>query len=213
MRRRAALTAMTVAEYFRDRGRRVLLLVDSLTRTAEAHREIAVAAGEAAEMRGHPPSLVPLLAGLAERAGPGGPGQGDITAVFSVLVAGSDMEEPVADILRGQLDGHVVLSRAIAEAGRFPAVDVLRSVSRALPAAASAAENALIGEARGLLAVWDRAELMVTSGLYERGSDQEVDRAAAIVPRLHEAFRGIGAPDVDGAFRALAGALGRGAPP
>lgn len=136
-RRRCALAAMTVAEHFRDAGRHVLLLADSITRFAEAHREVAVAAGEMPALRGFPPSTANQIMRLAERAGPGLPGAGDITAVFSVLVAGSDMEEPIADILRGVLDGHVVLSREIAERGRFPAIDVLRSVSRSLPEAAS----------------------------------------------------------------------------
>ncbi|MEL6588132.1 MAG: FliI/YscN family ATPase, partial [Pseudomonadota bacterium] len=180
LRRRAALSAMTIAEYFRDKGLRVVFLLDSVTRLAEAHREIATAAGEAAELRGHPASLTPLLARLAERAGPGVGSQGDITAIFSVLVAGSDMEEPVADIVRGQLDGHVVLSREIAEAGRFPAVDVLRSVSRSLPTVASAQENALISEVRRLLSVHDRSDLMVSSGLYERGSNADIDRAMSL---------------------------------
>lgn len=115
----------------------MLLLADSITRFAEAHREVAVAAGEMPALRGFPPSTANQIMRLAERAGPGLPGAGDITAVFSVLVAGSDMEEPIADILRGVLDGHVVLSREIAERGRFPAIDVLRSVSRSLPEAAS----------------------------------------------------------------------------
>ncbi len=106
-RRRAALAAMTVAEHFRDRGLQVLLLIDSITRFAEAHREVALAGGEAASLRGYPPSTAHMIMALAERAGPGAGEAGDITAIFSVLVAGSDMEEPVADILRGVLDGHV----------------------------------------------------------------------------------------------------------
>ncbi|MCH5375496.1 MAG: flagellum-specific ATP synthase FliI, partial [Planctomycetes bacterium] len=122
-RRRCAWAAMTVAEHFRDAGRNVLFLADSVTRFAEAHREISVAAGEAPALRGYPPSVTPLITALCERAGPGAPGQGFITAVFSVLVAGSDMDEPVADILRGVLDGHIVLNRDIAERGRFPAID------------------------------------------------------------------------------------------
>ncbi|CTQ33229.1 FliI/YscN family ATPase [Jannaschia rubra] len=209
MRRRCAFTALAVAEHFRDRGRRVLFLCDSLTRLAEAHREVATAAGEEASLRGHPPSLTPLLASLCERAGPGEGAQGDITAVFTVLVAGSDMEEPVADIVRGQLDGHVVLSREIAEAGRFPAVDVLRSVSRSLPGCAAAEENVLIGEVRKILGVHDRTDLMVTSGLYERGSNPEVDRATALVPRLNEVFTARGLTRPSDGFRLLAGLLGR----
>jgi flagellum-specific ATP synthase len=193
VRRRAAFAAMAVAEHFRDDGRRVLFLADSVTRFAEAHREVALAAGETAAMRGHPPSLSQAIMGLAERAGPGLPGQGAITAIFSVLVAGSDMEEPVADILRGVLDGHVVLDRKIAERGRFPAVDLLRSVSRSLPEAALSEENALIAETRQVLGAWDRAEMMVQAGLYAAGSDAAVDRAIRLWPAL-DAFLAENAP-------------------
>jgi flagellum-specific ATP synthase len=184
VRRRCAWSAMAVAEYFRDRGRHVLLLLDSVTRFAEAHRDIALALGEPSGTGGFPPSTGQLIMSLAERAGPGGDGAGDITTVFSVLVAGSDMDGYVADTLRGVLDGHVVLDRRIAERGRFPAVDLLRSVSRALPGAATAEENALITAARRHLGAWDRAEMMVQAGLYQTGADAEVDRAVALFPRL-----------------------------
>jgi flagellum-specific ATP synthase len=184
LRRSCALTAMAVAEHFRDQGLQVLLLVDSVTRFAEAHREVALAGGEEASLRGFPPSLSQAIMGLAERAGPGPEGAGDITAVFSVLVAGSDMEEPVADILRGVLDGHVVMDRRIAERGRFPAIDLLRSVSRSLPEAADEEENALISEARRLLGAYDRAELMIQAGLYAAGSDPVIDRAIKLWPGL-----------------------------
>lgn len=208
-RRRCALTAMAVAEHFRDQGLHVLLLADSITRFAEAHREVAIAAGEKAELRGFPPSLNQAIMGLAERAGPGPEHAGDITAVFSVLVAGSDMEEPVADILRGVLDGHVVLDRKIAERGRFPAIDLLRSVSRSLPEAASFEENALIGEARRLLGAWDRAELMIQAGLYSKGSDPVIDTAMQVWPAL-DSFLSEDAPadGVAGSFRRLATVLG-----
>ncbi|MCV2867051.1 FliI/YscN family ATPase [Defluviimonas sp. WL0002] len=194
MRRRCAWSAMAVAEHFRDRGLQVLLLTDSVTRFADAHREIALSAGEPPSFRGYPPSLAQTVMALAERAGPGGPGQGDITAIFTVLVAGADMDEPVADLLRGVLDGHVVLDRAIAERGRFPAIDLLRSVSRSLPGAASADENALIGKARRLLGAYARAELMIQSGLYVSGSDAEVDAAIRAWPAL-DAFLGEAAPE------------------
>lgn len=183
-RRRCAWTAMAVAEHFRDQGRRVLLLADSITRFAEAHREVALAAGEPASLRGHPPSAAHEIMSLAERAGPGIDGIGAITAIFTVLVAGSDMEEPVADILRGVLDGHVIMDRAIAERGRFPAIDVLRSVSRSLPGAASPEENMRIAEARRLLGAYDRAEMMIRAGLYETGTDPLVDRAIRLWPEL-----------------------------
>lgn len=183
-RRRCALTALTVAEHFRDRGQHVLLLADSVTRFAEAHCEVAVAAGEPAALRGYPASLGHAIMALAERAGPGAEGKGDITAVFSVLVAGSDMDEPVADILRGVLDGHVVMDRKIAERGRYPAIDLLRSVSRSLPEAATPEENSLIADARKVLGAYDRAELMIQAGLYTKGSDPLVDRAIRLWPVL-----------------------------
>ena len=162
----------------------MLLLIDSVTRFAEAHREVALAAGEEASLRGYPPSTSHAIMGLAERAGPGAGSAGDITAVFSVLVAGSDMEEPVADIIRGTLDGHVVLDRKIAERGRYPAIDLLRSVSRSLPGAASETENALIADARRVLGAYDRAEMMIQAGLYMAGSDPAVDRAIRLWPKL-----------------------------
>ncbi|MFN4154139.1 MAG: FliI/YscN family ATPase [Paracoccaceae bacterium] len=204
LRRRCALTAITVAEHFRDKGLNVLFLADSITRFAEAHREIALSAGEPPSLRGYPPSLQHAIMALAERAGPGAEGQGDITAVFTVLVAGSDMEEPVADILRGVLDGHVVLDRRIAERGRFPAVDLLRSVSRSLPFVASDAENALIARTRCLLSAWDRAEMMVQAGLYQKGSDPLVDQAIRLWPGL-DRFLAEDAPEdgVDGSFARL----------
>ena len=206
-RRKALLTAMSVAERFRDAGRHVLLLADSITRFAEAHREVALSAGEAASLRGFPPSLPHLIAALVERAGPGTDTQGDITAIFSVLVPGSDMEEPVADMLRGVLDGHVVLDREIAERGRFPAVDVLRSVSRSLPDAASGEENAMISLARRRLGAYAKNALMVQAGLYQAGTDPELDAAIEAWPRL-DAFIGQSAHDgVEASFQALGEAL------
>lgn len=183
-RRKSAWTAMGVAEYFRNQGKQVLLLMDSVTRFAEAHREIALANGEPPTLGGYPPSLAHEIMRLCERAGPGEDGQGDITAVFSVLVAGSDMDNPVADILRGVLDGHVVLDREIAERGRYPAINLVKSVSRSLPDAATDAENQLINRAREMLAVYDRSELMIQSGLYTRGSNTQIDKAISIWPQL-----------------------------
>lgn len=206
-RRRCAWAAMTVAEYFRDQGKHVLFLADSITRFAEAHREIALSAGESPSYRGFPPSTSQMIMSLAERSGPGAIGSGDITAIFSVLVAGSDMEEPVADILRGVLDGHVVLDRAIAERGRFPAVDVLRSVSRSLPNAASAAENEQISRARSLLGTYAESELMIRAGLYAPGSDQRLDEAVRIYPAL-DAFFARSSPNARQSFALLAEALG-----
>lgn len=184
VRRKCAWAAMAVAEHFRDAGKQVLLIVDSVTRFCEAHREVAVAGGENANLRGFPASTGPAIAALCERAGPGTGTTGDITAIFSVLVAGSDMDEPVADMLRGVLDGHVVLDRAIAERGRFPAINLLRSVSRSLPDAASAQENKLISDARALLGSYERAELMIQAGLYTAGSDRNIDAAITAYPLL-----------------------------
>ncbi len=208
LRRRCAWAAMAVAEHFRDQGLQVLFLADSVTRFAEAHREIALAAGEEASLRGYPPSVSHAIMSLAERSGPGPEGSGDITAVFSVLVPGSDMDEPVADILRGVLDGHVVMDRRIAERGRYPAIDLLRSVSRSLPDAATADENLLISDARRLLGAWDRAELMVQAGLYVKGSDPQVDQAIKVWPAL-DAFLAEAAPatGIAGSFARLAASL------
>ena len=186
-RRRCAWSAMTVAEYFRAQGKNVLLLADSMTRFADAHREVASAAGELPVLRGYPTSVSPMLMSLCERAGPGPEGQGHITGLFSVLVPGEDMDEPISDILRGTLDGHIILGRDIAARGRFPAIDVLQSVSRSLPGAASDAENALLSEARRLLSVYDTNAAMIRAGLYSKGTDAEIDRAIAFWPEA-EAF-------------------------
>nr|WP_095588021.1 FliI/YscN family ATPase [Actibacterium ureilyticum] len=207
VRRRAAWAAMTVAEYFRDCGQHVLFMADSVTRFAEAHRELALVAGEAASLRGYPPSTAQKITSLAERAGPGADGQGDITAIFSVLVAGSDMEEPVADTLRGVLDGHVVLEREIAERGRFPAIDLSRSVSRSLPHAATEAENKLLARARHLLGRYERAEMMIQSGLYSGGTDAEIDAAIALWPKLEGFLSKTDASGCAESFAALAQCL------
>ena len=207
LKRRAAWSAMAVAEYFRDRGEHVLLIVDSLTRMAEAHREVALTAGEPASLRAFPPSTGGLIAALAERAGPGTGAQGDITAVFSVLVAGSDMDEPVADMTRGVLDGHIVLDREIAERGRFPAIDVRRSVSRSLPDAATTHENTLLALTRRVLGTYEAGAPMVQAGLYSPGADPDLDAALHIWPKLDEMFSRTGVPSIAEAFAELAAAL------
>ncbi len=188
VKRRAAWVAMAVAEYFRDQGKHVLLLMDSITRFAEAHREVALTAGEAPSLRAFPPSTANLIASLAERAGPGPEGAGDITAIFSVLVAGSDMEEPIADITRGVLDGHIILEREIAESGRFPAIDITRSVSRCLPASATAEENVTISAAKKTLSIFEKAAPMIHTGLYAKGSSEEIDEAILMNPKLELFF-------------------------
>ncbi len=194
-RRRCAWAAMTVAEFFRDQGKQVLFLADSITRFAEAHREVAAVSGEAPALRGFPPSVSPMITGLCERAGPGTGDQGDITAILSVLVAGSDMDEPVADIMRGVLDGHFVLSREIAERGRYPAIDVLKSVSRCLPAAATPAQNALIRDVRKLVGSYEQSEVMIRAGLYVAGSDPVLDQAVRFWPEFEDF---LASPEQDG---------------
>lgn len=202
-RRRCAWSAMSVAEYLRDQGLNVLFLADSVTRFAEAHREIAVAMGESPSLRGFPPSVTPLIAGLCERAGPGTADQGNITAVLSVLVAGSDMDEPVADILRGVLDGHIVLSREIAERGRFPAIDLSRSVSRSLPGAATEDENRMIAEARKLVASYEQSEVMIKAGLYSEGADPLLDQAVRVHEELDTFFAKAEPDGIEGSFNRL----------
>ncbi|MFK7942052.1 MAG: FliI/YscN family ATPase [Paracoccaceae bacterium] len=179
VKRRAAQLCMETAEFFRDEGRQVLCLFDSVTRFAEAHREVALAAGEPPALRAFPPSTVQAISALCERAGPGAEGtKGDITAIFTVLVAGSDMDEPVADMVRGVLDGHVVLDRAIAERGRFPAINVRRSVSRSAPEAWTGdGEDALVAHARRLIASYEEASPMIQAGLYVAGADPVLDEA------------------------------------
>lgn len=208
VRRRAAWVGMAVAEYFRDRGSHVLFLMDSVTRFAEAHREISSSAGEAATMAGFPPSTSQELMALSERAGPGAEGTGDITGVFSVLVQGSNMEGPIADVMRGVLDGHIVLDRKIAERGRFPAIDVLRSVSRSLPAAATADELAVLKRARALLSAYSEAELMIQAGLYTTGSDPTIDAAILARPKLEVLFSQRNISSINTSFEQLAACFG-----
>lgn len=212
LRRRCAWTAMAVAEYFRDLGHSVMFFADSVTRFAEAHREVALMMGEAGSLRGYPPSTASAITELCERAGPGPQGAGDITAIFNVLVAGSDMEEPIADIIRGVLDGHIVLDRLIAERGRFPAIDLLRSVSRSLPHAASEVENALIATARRRLGVYERNQMMIQAGLYTAGSDAEIDAAIACWPLLDAYITESEARDTAHSFERLADCLRPGDP-
>lgn len=203
VKRRAALLTMATAEHFRNQGKHVLCLFDSVTRFAEAHREIALAAGETPALRAFPPSTTPAIAGLCERAGPGAAGDagGDITAVFTVLVAGSDMDEPVADMVRGILDGHVVLDREIAERGRFPAIDLRRSVSRSAPAAWSADETQLALRARQIIATYEEQAPMIQVGLYTPGADARLDEAVRLWPAL-DGFVGAPSPALGAGGRA-----------
>jgi flagellum-specific ATP synthase len=149
-----------------------------------AQREIGLASGETPATKGYPPTAFAELPRLLERAGPGRPGEGAITGLFTVLVDGDDHNEPIADAVRGILDGHIVMRRAIAERGRYPAIDILKSVSRTLPHAHSAGENALRVEARKLLSTYADMEEMVRLGAYKTGSSAEVDRAVALSPQI-----------------------------
>ena len=193
MRREAAYAAMTIAEHFRDQGKNVLLLMDSVTRFCLALREIGLSAGEPPATRGYPPSVFAELPRLLERAGPGSeqPDRptGHITGLFTVLVEGDDHDEPVADAVRGILDGHVILDRRIGEGGRYPAVDVLRSLSRAVPGCNSEAENALTRRARAILALHAEMADLVRLGAYKSGGDPAVDEAVAATPRIEALLR------------------------
>lgn len=193
LRREAAYAAMTVAEHFRDQGKNVLLLMDSVTRFCLALREIGLATGEPPATRGFPPSVFAELPRLLERAGPGPeqPGRkaGHITALFTVLVEGDDHDEPVADAVRGILDGHVILDRRIGEGGRYPAVDVLRSLSRTVPGCNNDAENAIARRARKILALHGDMADLVRLGAYKAGSDPAVDEALEVMPRLEDVLR------------------------
>lgn len=209
LRRQAAWTTLAVAEHFRDEGLDVLCLMDSVTRFAMAQREIGLATGEPPATKGYTPTVFAELPRLLERAGPGTPGQGAITGLFTVLVDGDDHNEPVADAVRGILDGHVVITRKIAERGRYPAIDVLRSVSRTLPQCLEPQDNATRLAARAELATWKDMEEMVRLGAYRAGANAEVDRAVALAPRIEallnqdKRIRSFAAED----FAALSGIL------
>ncbi|HXW70453.1 MAG TPA: flagellar protein export ATPase FliI [Methylocella sp.] len=188
MRRLAPKTAMTIAEYFRSQGQSVLLIIDSITRFAHAARDVAMASGELPVARGYTPSVFGDLPKLLERAGPGEEGQGTITGVFSVLVDGDDVNDPVADTIRGILDGHIVLDRTIAEQGRYPAINVLRSISRLAPSAWTIEQNDLVARLRALIARYEDTGDLRLMGGYRQGGDAELDQAIAIVPKIYAAL-------------------------
>jgi type III secretion protein N (ATPase) len=186
-RLRAAQVATAYAEHFRDQGARVMLLVDSVTRFARAQREVGLAAGEPPARRGYPPSVFAMLPRLLERSGQGT--RGSITAIYTVLVEGGDMDEPIADEVRGVLDGHVVLDRAIAARGRYPAVDVTVSLSRVMDMVVGAEHKAAARRLRSLLATYEAKRDLVTLGAYAKGSDKELDEALARMPRIEQLLR------------------------
>ncbi|WP_152046145.1 FliI/YscN family ATPase [Aureimonas psammosilenae] len=188
MRRLAPKTAMSVAEFFRDEGDDVLLIVDSVTRLAHAARDVALAAGEPPVARGYPPSVFSELPRLLERAGPGPIGKGTITGLFAVLVDGDDHNEPIADAIRGTLDGHIVLSRSIAEEGRFPAVDVLKSISRLSDLCWDAQERELVMRLRSMISRYEDTRDLRLLGGYARGGDAALDQAVDLVPIIYSAI-------------------------
>jgi flagellum-specific ATP synthase len=187
MRRQAAYLTLALSEYFRDQGKRVLCMMDSLTRFAQAQREIGLAIGEPPTAKGYPPTVFTELPRLLERAGPGLVNSGSVTGLFTVLVEGDDHNEPIADAVRGILDGHIVMERGIAERGRYPAVNVLRSISRTMPGCVPVSVRPVLNKARELLSVFADMEELIRLGAYRKGSDPKVDRAIAINPAL-EAF-------------------------
>jgi flagellum-specific ATP synthase len=204
----AAFTATRIAEWFRDQGEDVLLVVDSVTRTAMAQREVALAAGEPPATRGYPASVFAMLPRLLERSGPGA--LGSITALYTVLVEGDDLQDPIGDAVRGILDGHVVLSRDLATAGHFPSIDVLESVSRVERAVLSGDQHNLAITLRRLLAAWRDVRELVEVGAYVTGSDPIADLAIRLKPAIDTFLRQ--APDavvpIDTSWAELAALLG-----
>ncbi len=186
MRRQAAYTTMALAEYFRNQGKQVLCLIDSLTRFAMAQREIGLSAGEPPTSKGYPPTTFGELARLLERAGPGGPDQGSITGLFSVLVEGDDHNEPVSDAVRGIVDGHIVMEREIADRGRYPAINVLKSVSRSLPGAITPGQNEILRYAKKIITIYEDMAELIRLGAYRKGSDPEVDEAIILYPEIED---------------------------
>ncbi len=210
MRQMAPRTATTIAEYFRDQGHSVLLMIDSVTRFAHAARDVALAAGEPAVARGYAPSVFTSLPKLLERAGPGAEGKGSITGIFSVLVDGDDHNDPIADAIRGTLDGHIVLDRAIADAGRYPAINVLGSISRLAHQVWSPEQRTLVNRIRAMISRFEETRDLRLMGGFQAGADAELDQAIALVPIIYDAMiQSPRTPASTDAFRELAEALGK----
>ncbi len=186
MRLKGCETALTVAEYFRDQGRDVLLLMDSLTRYAQAQREIALAVGEPPATKGYPPSVFAKLPALVERAGNGGGAQGSITAFFTVLTEGDDLQDPIADSARAILDGHIVLNRALADGGHYPAIDIQKSISRVMPMVTSEEQMMMARTMKQCYDLYMQNRDLITIGAYQKGADPRLDVAIALKPYLDQ---------------------------
>jgi len=184
LRLQGAALATSIAEYFRDQGKNVLLLMDSLTRYAQAQREVALAIGEPPATRGYPPSVFAKLPQLVERAGNGDEGGGSITAFYTVLTEGDDQQDPIADSARAILDGHIVLSRQIAESGRYPAIDIEASISRVMTEIVDSNQMAFTHRFKQLYSTYQQSQDLINVGAYSSGSDPKIDEAIAIYPQL-----------------------------
>lgn len=185
MRLKGCETAVQISEYFRDKGLNVLLLVDSITRYAQAQREIALAVGEPPATKGYPPSVFSKLPQLVERAGNGGDGQGSITAFFTVLTEGDDLQDPIADASRAILDGHIVLSRELADAGHYPAVNIEASISRVMPMVTSEEHQQLSQQLRQVYALYQENKDLISIGAYVKGTDPRIDQAIMMLPVIN----------------------------
>jgi flagellum-specific ATP synthase len=189
LRLRAAMLSSRIAEYFRDQGKQVLLLMDSLTRYAQAQREIALAVGEPPATKGYPPSVFAKLPALVERAGNDATGRGSVTAFYTVLTEGDDLQDPVADSARAILDGHVVLSRTLADEGHYPAIDIEASISRAMPNVVSEAHLKMAQRMKQLYSRFQQSRDLISVGAYVAGADPETDEAIQMLPHIREFLR------------------------
>jgi flagellum-specific ATP synthase len=185
MRIKGSETAITIAEYFRDQGKNVLLLMDSLTRYAMAQREIALAVGEPPATKGYPPSVFAKLPALVERAGNGNQYQGSITAFYTVLTEGDDLQDPIADSARAILDGHIVLSRNLADSGHYPAIDIEASISRVMPQVVSAEHEQNARSIKRVYSAYQQNKDLINLGAYARGSDPTIDLSIAAAPAIN----------------------------